>query len=438
MPASPRRSWCEQQLRAELRAESELITEGSLRQLDFGQADDRASAHPFSGQLARSGRGRQRLAWLAPIAAAASVAVIVATAAVVSHQGPSRGQQPGGAGLLTAGQITGITALSPSDVWAVGYLATRPDQIEVPLIEHWNGTKWQRMAVPKEPGGGDAQLSSIAGTSSRSLWAVGSGDPGPGADKPVILHWDGRSWRSQPFAASTRAGILNAVVVRSASDAWAVGQRGEHDIAPLILHWDGSTWDQVPAPAEAGGTLLSVTAISARNVWVAGFTDRKGLAALLLRWNGRAWQQTAVRHQGPSSDAVSAIAALSPRNIWAAGGPVGPNNVILHWNGTIWTRITSPGTTFLGGVNDLAATSASDIWTAGYRGTFYAGVPQILHWNGSKWSRSFGPASTKGLHEYSSSGPTPPAPSPRQQARHHPEGSGLSRPIRPAEASVSS
>ena len=84
----------EERLRTELRAESELIAPGSLRQLDLRQLDDLASAHPPA-----NGRGRQpRLAWLAPVAAAASVAAIVAVTAIVSGHGPAAGRRPAGAG----------------------------------------------------------------------------------------------------------------------------------------------------------------------------------------------------------------------------------------------------------------------------------------------------------------------------------------------------
>src|SRR5262249_29083880 len=54
--------------------------------------------------------------------------------------------------------LIGATAVSASDVWAVGsYLSfsTGPGC----LIEHWNGTKWQIVATPRAIGG---QLRAIA------------------------------------------------------------------------------------------------------------------------------------------------------------------------------------------------------------------------------------------------------------------------------------
>lgn len=431
----------EHRLRAELRAESELIMHGSLRELDFRPVDDRVS----------SDRRRLRMVWVAPIAAAASVAVIFALTAVISHHGLSAGPQPGGSGTPTAGQVTGITAISARDAWAVGYLKigrTRySNETDEPLIEHWNGVSWRRVAAPTEPGG--LQLSSIAGTSSDSLWAVGYGI----TNKPVIMHWNGHTWRLQRFAAANRVGILNAVAVTSPTDAWAVGQTGGRVPGAFILHWNGHAWIKEQPPAATGDRfLMSVTAISASNawavgstqndlyilhwngsswtqvpgpqhhaaqpvleavaagsdgtVWAAGLTDGQPATTVLLRWTGTAWQQVDRGKRG-LGDAIYAMTVISPSNVWAAGGGASSRStVILHWNGTTWTRITTPGTTFPGRITDLAATSASDVWAVGYRGDYgSAGVPQILHWNGSKWTRSFGPYSTGGLYENSSCGP---------------------------------
>lgn len=439
----------EQQLRTELRAESELITPGSLRPLDLSQAQDRASV---GGKA--SGRRRPQLAWLAPVAAAVSVAVITAVVAIGSLYGPNTGPEPGAAGRPTAGFLQGVAAFSARDVWAVGSLdigQTRYSNLtSVPLIVHWNGSKWRQYPEPTLRGS-DEELNSIAGTSPDNLWAVGVRDEGASPFEPLIMHWNGHAWQLQRFKAATKAGRLNAVAARSATDAWAVGQTGGHVPGALILHWNGRTWNQVPAPASEG-TLLSVTAISASDawavgsranngqeimhwngsswaqvpdphlrgvppvlrdvvadsagtVWVAGFAGGQHPAALLLRWTGTSWQRVAVPKMGPV-DRLAAIDILSSRDIWAVGGgSAGPKTVILHWNGVAWTRMITRGTMFTGGLNGLAAGSPSDIWAVGFRGSYFGGVPQVLHWNGSNWKRVYGPASTKGLHENSSCGP---------------------------------
>jgi len=445
----------EQQLRTELRAESELITPSSLRPLDLSPARRRA---PVRGPA--SERRWLHRAWLAPVAAAVSVAVIAGAVAIASHYGPKTGKTPAdGGGRPTAGVLQGVAAFSARDVWAVGTLdigQTRYSNLTpVPLIVHWDGSKWRKLPEPPLRGS-DYELHSVAGTSPDDVWAVGTRRVGASADKPVILHWNGHGWALEQFKAATKAGYLNAVAARSATDAWAVGQTGGHVPGALILHWNGRTWNRVRAPAQAApGALLGVTAISASdawavgstggnsqlilhwngstwaqvpdpqlrgispvlrdvvadsagNVWVAGYfygERSQKSTALLLRWTGTAWQRVALPKLG-SDDGLSAIDIVSSRDIWAVGGGVdGGKTVILHWNGVAWTRLTTRGTNFTGDFESLAVGSPSDIWAVGYRGSYNGGVPQVVHWNGFGWKRVYGPSSTKGLYENSSCGP---------------------------------
>jgi len=70
----------EERLRTELRSESELIAEGSLRPLDLpGSASHRA-------MTARARHGRRWPGWLTPVAAGAAVAVVIAGTVTVSTE----------------------------------------------------------------------------------------------------------------------------------------------------------------------------------------------------------------------------------------------------------------------------------------------------------------------------------------------------------------
>ncbi len=139
--------------------------------------------------------------------------------------------------------------------------------------------------------------------------------------------------------------VLNGVSALSASDAWAVGSTGTKT---LILHWNGASWTRVPSPSPAGGVgsnLSAVSAPSASDAWAAGsyFTSSGESKTLILRWNGAAWTVVASPNPGGTTGtALLAVSALSASNVWAVGttassGPV-PKTLILHWNGTSWTR----------------------------------------------------------------------------------------------------
>src|ERR1700721_1953814 len=73
--------------------------------------------------------------------------------------------------------------------------------------------------------------------------------------------------RTTPRAAGVTTGKfgLRAVSVVSSSNAWAVGE------GPTVLHWNGTTWAKRTIPGLAGAFLSAVDALSPSNVWAAGF-----------------------------------------------------------------------------------------------------------------------------------------------------------------------
>jgi hypothetical protein len=78
---------------------------------------------------------------------------------------------------------------------------------------------------------------------------------------------------------------------------------------------------------------------------------------------------------------LTAIAAISRRDAWAAG-TIGSSAYVLHWNGSAWRRVSVPGT---GGCTpvSLQATSASSIWL---QCTTRNGAIKTITGNGSAWS----------------------------------------------------
>jgi hypothetical protein len=60
-----------------------------------------------------------------------------------------------------------------------------------PLVLHWNGTTWARMAAPSP--GRFGSLNAVSADSPADAWAVGL-DSATGAGHTLILHWDGTRW----------------------------------------------------------------------------------------------------------------------------------------------------------------------------------------------------------------------------------------------------
>jgi hypothetical protein len=71
-----------------------------------------------------------------------------------------------------------------------------------------------------------------------------TGTVGDGTPKPVILSWNGVTWK-QAANPITGSASLYAVAVYSGRRAWAVGQTGSYgSVKPntVILRWNGSAW----------------------------------------------------------------------------------------------------------------------------------------------------------------------------------------------------
>jgi hypothetical protein len=215
-------------------------------------------------------------------------------------------------------QLLGVHAVSRTDAWAVGYRGKHP------LVEHWNGTTWHLLRVPSPPNGG--ALASISGTAADDLWAVGFRGP-PGwfpASGTLVEHWDGSRWSivHAPGASSSLA--LNAVIVLSTDDAWAVGGLPRDPIYgpdghSVSEHWDGRRWTMVPT---AGGTradtLNAVAVASTGEVWTVGeVATQDCYCPLAERWNGRRWVDS-LPVPIPPEIALNGV-AVAPAHVWAVG-----------------------------------------------------------------------------------------------------------------------
>jgi len=131
-----------------------------------------------------------------------------------------------------------------------------------------------------------------------------------------------------------------------------------------------------------------VAATSATNAWAVGFGGNG--KTLIVHWNGTAW--TRVPSPSPGTFAtLSGVAATSATNAWAVGSAFRGKTLILHWNGTVWSQV--PNLSLKGAFQAVAAISARDAWAVGYTGSpGGAGIPGnnsplIMHWNGVAWKQ---------------------------------------------------
>jgi hypothetical protein len=251
--------------------------------------------------------------------------------------------------------LDGVTVVGTSQAWAVGTVGCPADQSRT-LTEHWNGTGWS--IVPSHNGGvkGDhfSTLQAVTAVSSTDVWAVGAQagirNHVP-ATVPLIEHWNGTGWSIMPVPKAA-IGVLESVSASSASDVWAVGAGQQSGQSTVALHFDGSSWklETVPTPSGTIGGLFGVKALSTKDAWAAGafFPNAGGNGKLLTdHWNGISWQVVKTPPVGGRNalSALSSIDAMPGTGVWAVGFWVTPsaaNSVVLHWTGTAWQEETTP------------------------------------------------------------------------------------------------
>jgi hypothetical protein len=211
--------------------------------------------------------------------------------------------------------LAGIDAVSVDDIWSVGMQGTTDHP--KPVIVHWDGKNWRETATPTGPRGLPYGLSSVSAVAKDDVWAVGAAitDPDSEASIPIVLHWDGMSWRRAGWTIWP-AEHLDKVSAVSHDDVWVAGGRGfvgqnTDNEVPLVAHWDGRRWTVVAAPG-----LTDAVGASGRAVWVAG-SNRSETAAAIARRTRRGWDRSRVDRSARGW--FASVSTLQTGNAWAVG-----------------------------------------------------------------------------------------------------------------------
>lgn len=164
--------------------------------------------------------------------------------------------------------ITAASAPAPADIWAVTYLGG--------YVLHWNGTSWK--AAPRGNWKAGSRFTGITAISPSDVWVFGThGRRYPGAG---TWHFNGTRWTR---VTGPGGGILQASPVTK-TDIWGIGNAGGTSNA--LFHFGGKTWRQVRPAALAGFAFTNVLALSRANVWVAGLA---GGIPRLGHFDGQSW-----------------------------------------------------------------------------------------------------------------------------------------------------
>lgn len=222
-----------------------------------------------------------------------------------------------------------VTAIASNDVWAVGYQSINGSGFLQTLTEHWDGSQWSIVASPAS-GSASYSLTAVTAVSSSNVWAVGQSQRGQ-SSRTLTIHWNGSEWRvvASPDSGS-RLNRLQAVSASAANDVWAVGDDANSGSASdysLVEHWNGSQWTVVasPSPATNDLRLAGISAISAGNAWAVGYYIQNNgpYTVLLEHWDGTQWSIFTNTNLG-ANDLLNAVAVIpTTGTLWAVGNTNG-------------------------------------------------------------------------------------------------------------------
>jgi len=213
---------------------------------------------------------------------------------------------------INGSYLQSVTATSYNDVWAVGYYVDE-NQVNQTLVEHWDGKSWAIVTSPNR-GTGGSQLNGIAALSPTDIWAVGYSGQGNGV-VTLIEHWNGSAWNivDSPNPGTSGNYLQGASTVYDNSTVWVVGYYYESGHPrTLIERWDGSSWTLVPSPnvGTIGNSLFGVSGYF-NDVWAVGaysLDNQTGtLQTLIEHWDGSIWNVVPSPNQGTADNILYGI-----------------------------------------------------------------------------------------------------------------------------------
>ncbi|HEY0018315.1 MAG TPA: hypothetical protein VGC13_18565 [Longimicrobium sp.] len=228
-------------------------------------------------------------------------------------------------------------------------------EVQIPVTVTDTRRAWSTQATPDDQGN-----RGVWGTAASNVYA---------ANHTGLLRYDGAAWS---HVADARWRSLHDVWGSSSTNVWAVGEKGE------MMRWDGAAWTlhrydgtsvaQQPlgsydAPARSY-TLRGVWGSAANNVFAVGDSG------VVLRYNGTSW----TRMTTGTTAQLNRVWGSGATNVYAAT----ETGRLLRYNGTSWSFVA--GVQAPGALASVWGTSASNVYAVGAGGI-------VFRYNGTSWQR---------------------------------------------------
>ncbi len=195
---------------------------------------------------------------------------------------------------------------------------------------------------------------SVFARTATDVWAVG--------ERGAVLHYDGSHWRA--VAANTTADIQD-IWMASESDGWLVGDGG------VIRRWNGTAWSAVASNTTAN--LYGVWGTAADSVWIVG-------DAVSKHWTG-------------TSLAIAALSTPTLVDVFATGSNVFAVGGGFVWQLVLgsWSKQTGDAPYFTSYSLSCIAGTATEAYALGREHSITAGEDLGYHWSGQGWTHHADP-----------------------------------------------
>lgn len=245
----------------------------------------------------------------------------------------------------------GVAALATNNVVAVGTCNGNA------LIDRWNGSAWANVANAVS-----GQLTAITAITASDIWAVGYSGSGTSA-ATLAEHYNGTTWSTVATPNVGSAGsFLGGVASITSSDVWAVGYSGATTSSTLTEQYDGTSWSTVASPNVSGATsttLLAIAAVSSTNQWAVGNAtggSSAGGATEQETCSGGACTGGSLSIVPPASAAFPATALSGPDQTVTTTAAISVSD--MRGTGAGW-QIDGTSTTFTAGTHTMPTTATA-------------------------------------------------------------------------------
>ncbi len=181
-----------------------------------------------------------------------------------------------------------VATIAKNDVWAVGSTAASFSAPSKALIEHFDGTSWRVVAIPSTSG---TSLTSVTAVSATDVWAVGSGH---------TLHWDGHTWTATADPAELQiskvehghGGLVMALGFNTSTNQPEVLSRVGNSWQPAAM--PTPPLPTTARPCDAVVDVRALTLLTTSDIWVVGGSADNGTNATTgcpyaAHWDGASW-----------------------------------------------------------------------------------------------------------------------------------------------------